>query len=317
MRVLFVSSGNAKTETGLSPIIMAQGKSLEKEGIDIRYFGIKGNGIIGYLKAIPSLRKTILEGGYDLVHVHYGLSAFAVSLTFSGVPIVASLMGSDVLAGGWLRKANKFFARFFWDAIIVKSKDMKRKSELIGARVVPNGVDTERFIPMNSALAKQKMGWNQNKMHILFGSNPARPEKNFKLFKAALDLINEDGNIEYHPLHGFSHEEIPLVLNASDVVVLSSKWEGSPNVIKESMACNCTVVSTLVGDVPWLFESKPKGCFGSSLKLQDFQNVLENAISFKVNGNQASGRKRIEALALGEEAVARRIIEIYQQTKSK
>lgn len=317
MRVLFVSSGNAKTETGLSPIIMAQGKSLEKAGIEINYYGIKGTGLTGYLKAVPSLRKAILKGNYDLVHVHYGLSAFAVGLTFSGVPIVTSLMGSDVLAGGWLKKANKFFARFFWDTVIVKSEDMKLKSELTGAKVVPNGVDLERFIPMDRSLAKQKMGWNPGKMHLLFGSNPARPEKNFKLFKAALNLINKGGNIEYHPLQGFSHEEIPILLNASDVVVLSSKWEGSPNVIKESMACNCTIVSTLVGDVPWLFEGSPKGCFGSSLNLQEFKNALEEAISFRAIDGEAAGRNRIEDLALGEKAVANHIIEVYKQTKSK
>lgn len=313
MRVLFISSGNAKTETGLSPIIMAQGQSLEKQGINVSYYGIKGNGIKGYLRAVPDIRKKIRKGGFDVVHVHYGLSAFAVGLALSGVPIITSLMGSDVLEGGWLKLANKLFTRFFWNKVIVKSEDMKIKSGLRRAIVVPNGVDMNRFSPKNSDEAKAAMDWDTNKRHILFGSNPNRPEKNFTLFKSAFELLSNSSDLQFHPLKGYTHDEIPTLLNAADVVVLSSKWEGSPNVIKEAMSCNRTCVSTSVGDVPFLFGDDTKGCFISSLEIGDFSFSMQLALQFVEAQETPGGRQRIEALGLGEEQVAKRIIEIYKQ----
>lgn len=313
MKILFISSGNANTETGLSPIIMAQGKSLKVQGMEIDYFGIKGSGALGYLKVIPKLRKVIRGGDYDVLHAHYGLSGFSAALSFSGKPLVVSLMGSDVLTGGWLKIVNALFSCFYWDKVIVKSPDMKLKSGIMDAIIQPNGVNIEHFQPKDKIECRNLLNWKLDELKILFGSNPIRPEKNYLLLEESLKSLQNLPKYKVHFLKGYSHQEIPIVLNAVDLIVLSSKWEGSPNVVKEAMACNKPILSTLVGDVPILFATKPAGCFGSSLAIEDFTQILGEAIKFCAQGENPEGRSRIKELNLDQATVAKRIISLYKE----
>lgn len=86
MKVLFVSRSNYSM--GISPIITVQGDSLTKQGAQTDYCKIKSKGIKGYLYHIIPLRKLLKQNSYEIIHTHYSLSAFVVSLTFTKVPIV-------------------------------------------------------------------------------------------------------------------------------------------------------------------------------------------------------------------------------------
>lgn len=81
MKVLFVRSGNANTTTGMSPITLAQGASLDNIGIDVEYYGIRGNGINGYLAAMKPLEGHIENREFDIIHLQYSLSAYAVTVS--------------------------------------------------------------------------------------------------------------------------------------------------------------------------------------------------------------------------------------------
>jgi hypothetical protein len=117
MKVLFVSSGNKPS--GINNIVIAQGKSLHNIGIEIDYFFIVGHGVRGYLRAIKSLRKKLMNK-YDLVHAHYSLSGLVAALA-GAKPLIVSLMGSDVKRYSWKRRIIFFLKRFSWDKIIVKT----------------------------------------------------------------------------------------------------------------------------------------------------------------------------------------------------
>lgn len=95
MNVLFICSGNSRF--GIIPFIKTQGDSLKREGVNIEYFPIKGKGIVGYFKNIKKLKKKIIQGDYDVLHAHYGLCGWISRLTFTGIPIVVSFMGDDLL----------------------------------------------------------------------------------------------------------------------------------------------------------------------------------------------------------------------------
>jgi teichuronic acid biosynthesis glycosyltransferase TuaC len=303
LNVLFVSSGNSKN--GISSLILNQGNSLVRNGVNIDYFSVNQRGIKGYLRAIKPLRKKIKQNNYDLIHAHYSFSGFLCYLSLLKIPIIVSLMGSDVKETKTMQLSSKLFAKYFWRKTIVKSYDLKNSLTLIDAEVVPNGVDLSHFHPMDKQGCQNKLGWDVNKKHLLFAADPNRKDKNFFLSKTAVELNNDD-NIKLHYLKNVAHADVPVYMNASDVILLSSPYEGSPNVIKEAMACNVPIVSTDVGDVKEVI-SGTEGCYISSMDVIDFADKIKIAISFE---RKTNGRENI--LHLESNLIAQKIITIYK-----
>jgi len=303
MNVLFISSGN--NIWGISPIVKAQGESLIKKGLKIDYFLIKGKGLKSYFKHIFLLRKFVKDKNYVIYHAHYSFCGYVAAL--AGLkPLVVSLMGSDVKR---ILLQNFFlflFYKLFWDLTIVKSADMKKSLQFNKIIVLPNGVDSKLFNQSDKIIAKKKLKWDQQKKHILFPANPCRTEKNFKLAKSAFDsLFLKD--VELHTLINVPYEIMPFYYNASDVILLTSLWEGSPNVIKESLACNTVVVSTNVGDVMEIIRDI-EGCFITTFEVNDVADKLKLALKFN---NKINSREKIHHLF--SEIIAEKLISYYKQ----
>lgn len=307
MNVLFVSSGNNKF--GIAPVVHAQGDSLKKSGIILEYFTIKGKGVIGYIKNIFKLRKHIKYNKYDLIHSHYILSA--VVATCSKHPkIIVSLMGSDVFTAKYLNILIKLFHIYKWKATIVKSAEMKEILNLQNLFIIPNGVDLQKFYPIDKNEARARIGW-QGEKYILFASYPERKEKNYLLAEAAIKNLSTL-NTKLVTLMGVPHDEVCFYINAADVLLMTSNYEGSPNIIKEAMACNCPIISTNVGDVKWII-GDTEGCFITDFNVECTSKKIIEALDFADNFGKTNGRERITELGLDSITIAKRIIEVYNQ----
>jgi len=305
MRVLFVSSHNSNR--GLSPIVKNQADSLANSGCTIEFYGIVGKGMRGYLSNISALRRKLYEGKYDVVHAHYSFSGI-ISALAGAKPLVVSLMGSDIKSGFFGKVLVYFFKIFFWNAIIVKSTDSKNALNIEGLHVIPNGVNFHRFYPRDKTECMNELSWDLKRRYILFAANPARKEKNFKLAEEAFSLLDQNlFKLVY--LRDVPNEKIPVYLNAADVVILCSLWEGSPNVIKESLACNRPIVSTDCGDVKELI-SDINGCFVSGFNADEFSNFILQASKYK----HTLSRDRIGLL--DSRVISKRIISIYNRLKN-
>lgn len=306
MKVLFISSGNR----GISPVVRNQGDSLLLQDVTVDYYPIKGKGVLGYLSNVGKLRIYLRENHFDVIHAHYSLTAFVASLAMAS-PLVVSLMGSDVKKGLVYRMFIHIFAFFFsWKTIIVKSEDMKTSLKIKRAKVIPNGVDISRFCELPQRDCRIKLGWDENKRHILFPANNTRPVKNYRLLEQAVKIL-KDKDLEIHWFDNIPNEETPLWYNAADVVVMTSLWEGSPNAIKEAMACNRPVVSTKVGNVDWLF-GETKGCFFTNFSARDCADKILAALAFS---GRTNGRQYIINLGLSNDLVAKRLVEIYEDVR--
>jgi teichuronic acid biosynthesis glycosyltransferase TuaC len=306
MKVLFVSG---KKTHGAGQVVLNQGESLKAAGVTIDYFLIKP-GLMGYLSAIPIIRRTFKKGRYDLVHAHYGLSAVAASLA-GRFPLVVSLMGSDVYMYRALRMVIRYLSRCRWNLTIVKTQEMKKLLGLKDVTVIPNGVDMDRFRPMDEDEARKHTGYPENMKKVLFISAPGRREKNYELAEKAMGLLNEP-DTELKVLIDIANQDIPYYLNSADVLLLTSKWEGSPNVIKEAMACNCPVVSTDTGDARWIL-GDTAGCFLSSFDPADVAGKIGLALRF---GARTNGRGRIFELGLDSVSVAQKVKSLYERILS-
>ena len=303
LKVLFVSRD--KGGGVLSTIVLNQGESLLREGVEVDYFLITGRGIWSYIKAIWELKRLYNSKSFDVVHAHYSYSAISAVLA-GRFPVVASLMGSDVKGKVRARMVLKYFINKHWSRTIVKSLDSKLSIGLGTVSIIPNGVDISRFRPINQKQALRQLNWDESCKHVLFASDPNREVKNFGLAKEALDLLKSE-NIQLHFLKGIDNSEVPLYMNASDVVLLTSLWEGSPNVIKEAMACNANIVSTVVGDVKKLFEGVT-GCFLVKFDKEDIKSNIERALY----EGPSNGLERIITLGLDSRSVAKRLLDEYE-----
>lgn len=308
MRILFVSSGNRLND--VSPIIKNQADSLIRFGIAVEHFLIRGKGIIGYISNYKKIRQHMQRVDYDIIHAHYFYSAIPASFVLKK-PVVTSLMGSELSKGILVLASILFFRKFFWKSCIVKSVEMKEKLLFKDAIVLPNGVDLDFFYPMNKMSCQKKLAWDPGRKHILFASSPERPEKNHQLASGAIKNL-EATNICLHCLENIPSNRTNIYYNAADVVILTSLREGSPNVIKEAMACSRPIVATSVGDIKWLFGNEP-GHYITDFNSSDAAKKIGEALGFSLVPGTTNGRNRLIQLGLDSKNVAMRIIEVYKK----
>lgn len=318
MKVLFVCSGNSKSFE-IIPFIKAQGESLKELGVEVDYFPIQGKGLKGYVKAGLQLRKYLKHRKYDIIHAHFSLSGWSAVLGAPNTPVVLSLMGDD--AQGDYIGVNKITlrSRFFMlsslliqpfvKAIISKADNLEKYVYLKHkSYVIPNGVDTEVFKPILQDL-KLELGLDPAKKQVLFLGSKERIGKNFPLAQQAVAELNMQ-HVELINPYPIPHSDIPKFLNAAAVLVVPSFMEGSPNVVKEAMACKCPIVATDVGDIKWVM-GNTKGCFLSSFKVDEFAYKIGLALEFAEKEGRTNGEQRIKELGLEAASVAQRVIEVY------
>jgi teichuronic acid biosynthesis glycosyltransferase TuaC len=319
LKVLFVSSGNIKNAQ-IVPFIRVQAESLANENVDVEFFRIQGKGFFGYLKNIKELRKKIISQKFDLIHAHFTLSGWVTVLTFSGKPIVISLMGTDALGrigrSGDIFRINKYLTLLtyliqpFVNIIISKSKNIEsyvwQKSK---SYILPNGVDLNAF-DGSRVSCRQELGLKENQKYVLFLGNPEDTNKNISLLKSIEGPLNMNGFEIINP-YPIPHQKVPKFLSSVDVLVMCSFQEGSPNVVKEAMASNCKGVFTDVGDV----REQVDGTEGYRVINRNAQDLLKGIL--EVNEDKTClGRKTLLERGLDASNIAKKLREIYDSLKS-
>jgi glycosyltransferase involved in cell wall biosynthesis len=147
---------------------------------------------------------------------------------------------------------------------------------------------------------------------VLFVGNPQQARKRYDIAKHAVDLLNERLPARLVVAWGTAHTEIPIYMSACDALVFTSMQEGSPNVVKEALACNLPVVSVPVGDV----EQRIGGVEGCELcpdsSPESIASALERALR---RGKRVDGRRSVEHLS--ETAITEQVIDVYRLALSR
>ncbi|MCU0333825.1 MAG: glycosyltransferase [Chitinophagaceae bacterium] len=222
---------------------------------------------ISWWRQAQALRRLCKRQHIELVHQFWGGPAAAVIALWSPVPYVLSLLGSDLLgdydAGGrhnrrgrWLAGGSRL-ASLLASGVVVMSEQMKAKLPKAAQAktiVACEGLRPTDFHPMDRQNCLEELGWPAGRHLIFFDSE--RPVKNRELAAQAIGLLQQQAALQ--PLHvhwvqQVPHARLPLYYNAADVLLLTSRHEGSNNSLKEALACGCPVVSTDAGDARrWL-----------------------------------------------------------------
>ena len=287
-----------------SPFVIEQMESLRKIGIEIDTYGIVGKGLLGYLSNIFGIRKKIHEFQPDLIHAHYGLSGLCANLQRK-VPVVTTYHGSDIHSGGWILRLSRLAIRLSAYNIFIS----RRLQDFSGTHqsdtaIIPCGINMETIHEMSRSDAKRLMKCDNP--FVLFSGSFSNDVKNPALAKQAMEKVD---NAELMELRGYNREEVNLLMNAADCLLMTSHREGSPQVIKEAMACGTPIVSVDVGDVKDII-GDTEGCYIAERNPDDIAEKIRMAMAFK---GKTQGRQRIIDLGLSNDLVAERLIEIYQQ----
>lgn len=303
MKVLFVCSYKENLPGNVAPFILEQEKALSGCGVEIQYYLVKGQGISGYIKSLPGLKREIRKSRPNLIHAHYGLCGLLANLQRK-VPVVTTYHGSDI-NNPKVRRFSSISIRLSAHNIFVS----RRQLDLVAHRgkysVIPCGINLEDYPIIEKSEARKKMGLDPMKKYILFAGAFDNPVKNFPLAEAAIELVP---GAELLELKGFSRQQVAILMSAVDCFLMTSHSEGSPQVIKEAMACGCPIVSVDVGDVGDVI-SGVDGCFISERSASDTARKLNTALS---SFTKTRGRERIQEKQLTNERIASLIFVIYQ-----
>ena len=219
-------------------------------------------------------------------------------------PVFSTFHGSDVNSGS-VRWLSRLAMRLSDCNIFVSEQLLQKAGRVRHAAVVPCSVDTEAFRPMDRTACRKQLGWDEHTTYILFSKEFSDRVKNYPLAKKAVEEFAKDSpfplregansasespssggvrggwsgrSVVLLELFGYTREQMPLLYNACDCALLTSFSEGSPQFIKEAVACGCPVVSTDVGDVREVIAGVPNA-FLCTYEAADVAHCLRQAMA--------------------------------------
>ena len=329
MKILIV--GNNKPGH-FAPFVEEQARALQMQGCDVVFFGVQGKGIWGYLRCLPALKHAIKQHQPDLIHAHYGLSGLLANLQ-RRVPVVTTYHGSDINKPNILRfskiamrlSAYNIFVSKRNIAIAIRRKGDKAKRRLGKYELLPCGVNLTDDQLTSRAEARKALGIVDDAKIVLFAGAFNNAVKDPALAQEAIDqcakftnglrVFNDlkdlnDSALTLVELRGYTRAQVNQLMCAANCLLMTSKTEGSPQVIKEAMACGCPIVSVDVGDVAERV-SGVEGCYVvPSREPKDIAQALLKAIAYE---GKTNGREKIIEMGLSNEQVAKRLVEIYER----
>ncbi len=317
LKVLQVSNHwEAKRDFVFSGIFVdRQIRSLENAGIKISIFDM---GIchspFKIIKKWFELRRMVKKINPHIIHGQYG-SIVGLLSVLSGKPAVVSFCGHDLLPGASVSALRMYLGFLFSNLAARKAKRLICKSEELRqalwwrksrAVVIPNGVDLDLFSPGSQEQARKELGWRQQQPVVLInvGSNPVR--KGLDLAEKAMKIVQARiPEAELCVISNVEPDKMVMYYRAADVLLCASKREGSPNVVKEALACNLPVVSTPVGDVPL----RLTGVYPSVIVENDPTALGKALAEVLLTRTRSNGREFIYPLSL--DRVAEQITHVY------
>lgn len=316
MKILLVHSGNAVGgDSSKYTFVCEQGEALHQLGCEVEYYAVVGKGMKGYLQNIMPLRKKIREFQPDVVHAHFGLTGMvAVLAAKKKVPVVITCHNGETLT--WYGNIISSIAIGRADYTICVAQHIYDKLYLKPKHycIQPCGIDLKDLPLVDKQKAMQEMGLPEDKVNILFGGSFSNARKNAPLARAALKRLEDEGfsglkEFNLIEMKGFNRHQVAMLFNACNMLLLPTKSEGSPQVLKEAMACNCPIVATDVADIAFLLQGVTNS-YVTSFNPADVADKIKQVIEC---GERTNGRKRIISLGLDNPQVAEKVLQIYQE----
>jgi glycosyltransferase involved in cell wall biosynthesis len=240
------------------------------------------------IRAARELRRRYRGERFDVVHAHFGLTAWP-ALAVKARARAVTLHGTD-LAHPRTRLLTRAVLPFM-DLVATASESLI--AQIPGARArahaqaLPCGVDTDRFTPIARERARAALDLPNDFPLLLFPADPARPEKRHD---RAQSLARATG-ARLLTLGGVAPERVPSYVNAANAVIVPSEREGFGLAVLEALACNVPVLATPVGIHPRALDGL-EGTLCARFELSEWAEALTPHLA--ASDPRIAGRTRAE-----------------------
>jgi len=290
--------------------------SLKKAGVRVSTFDVgTSHSPVHVFSKWVELRRQIRELCPDLVHGQYGTVVGLLSV-FAGRPAVVSFCGND-LQGGHAASVFRMYGGFVLSNVaslrarklICKSQGLRealwwRREQAV---IIPSGIDLDLFSPGSREDAREQLGWDQERPVVLFNAGGDPKVKGLYLAQESMQVVQKClPKAELCVLSEVQPGAMPLYYRAADVLLSASRSEGSPNVVKEALACNLPVVSTPVGDV----EERLVGVHPSAVVPRYPDAIAEALVQILCERKRSNGREHV--MDLDQDQLTQRLLAVYR-----
>lgn len=319
MRVLFVTNyrGAWSQNSSAGIFVERQAESLRSAGVEVLFFDLgRSHSPLTLGRRLLELRREIRRTAPDLIHAQYGtVVSFVAALTFH--PMVVTFGGSDLIVGASVSPARIYLGIFlsnlaalFARRVICVSEELRRALwwRRRGVVVIPRGVNLQHFQPGSREEARAELGWEQARRIVLIDGGRDPQNKGLDIARQAIEIVREElPDTDLEIIHGVQPDQVPVLLRAADALICASRQEGSPNIVKESLACALPVVGVEVGDVP----ERLAGAEPGAVVDRTPEAIARALVPILRQLRRSNGPDIVRQLSL--EAIASRILRIYEE----
>jgi len=298
--------------------VRRQAGDVRELGVEVREVFIEDRqSIAGILNGRSAVREAVKKWNPDIVHAQYGTATVLVGVLSGRRPLVVTFRGSDLNPDGVSSRIKALLKVLMSQVGALLSTHIITVSDRLtqrlwwrksGVSVIPSGVNLDKFSPIDRSIAREYLGWATDAPTIFF--NAARNPRNKRLDLARQTLHEVRKTLpdaELFVLEGKTEpDDVPWIMNACDVLLMLSDNEGSPNVVKEALACNLPVVSFDVGDAA----DRLAGVDNCAVVPRNIESVVSAVLSCLGNGRRSNGRDRADSFSSASSA--RRLAAVYQ-----
>lgn len=319
-RVLAVVPGD---ERGTSMIFAKrQIESLKSAGIESATFFLRSRTSPALmLRELLRFRAQVRSYDPDIIHAHFGTATAMFCAIGTTRPLVITYRGSDLNPCQAVSPVQSAGGRFLSQMaalrssrIVCVSGELQRRLWWRADRsvILPSGVDTRIFHPRDMRDSRRALAWSESERIVVFNAGKNAVGKRLDLAQAAVVVARSIvGPVRLFVLDGCEDpENIPMILCAADCLVITSDWEGSPNIVKEALACNLPVVSVDVGDV----KERWGGTGSVEIVARSPQAIGEALAGVLKERRRSGGAQLVDAIS--QERVAERLAQLYQEVLS-
>jgi len=256
-----------------------------RDDVDVELFAFSP-GLRAYPRAARELRRRFRGRRFDVVHAHFGLTAWPAVAARLG-PVVVTLHGNDLFHPRSNRLTRAILPFTALPAAVSRefSQNLRGAGVTRQVAVLPVGIDLERFRPIPRREARERLGLDPDGPYLLFPHDPSRPLKRFDRAREAA------GDTRLLTLGNVAPQDVPYWINAANAVLVPSQAEGFGLSVIEALACGVPAFGTPVAIHPVALDGIP-GAFCAPWDREAWRAALRPVLA--ADDPRVDGRARAE-----------------------